>query len=197
VSVAVAGGSKGVLDVTTVLGDLHDGIAQAAACLDAVVCGVGVVVARVAGTGSGPRTASTALRRDFAALTSRMRRVTATGGDPAALRAAAAVWATGLGQPAVAAMLDRLADAITAFWVDVTVACAALVRALFAAAVAATSALGAPTALDSAAAALATFGAVTGAAEQSLKGVATAVAARLDGGISAPTSRRPRRSPGR
>lgn len=58
---------------------------------------------------------------------------------------------------------------------------------------AATSALGAPAALGSAAAALATFGAVTDAADRSRAAVAVAVAAGLDGGVSGPTSRRPRR----
>ena len=163
-----------VLDVPGVVADLHDGLDQAAACLDAVVSSMGAVVA---GTASRARTA--ALRRDFAAGAARVHRVRGCAGDPGALRATAVVWASGIGQPGVAALLRTLADAITAFWVEVTVACAALARALFAAAVAATSPLGVPDALGSAAAALAGFDAGTRAAERSLGAVASSVAARL------------------
>jgi hypothetical protein len=164
------------LHLPTVLGDLRGGIDQAAACLDTVASGVDAVLAGLPGTAPA---ATRVLRRRFDAGVGWVQRATATGGDPGVLRAAGSVWAVDIGNREVADVLTALADAITTFWVDVSVACATLAAALFAAAVAAAGPLGAADALGSALAAVATFGAVAGSARVALGAAAREAAARL------------------
>jgi hypothetical protein len=78
----------------------------------------------------------------------------------------------------VDAALTDLANALTTFWAEISVALANLVAALFAAAVSATTAVGAPTAVAFALAALGIFAAAAKSTISALTAVATNAAAR-------------------
>jgi hypothetical protein len=208
------------------LGDIRDGIDQAAACVDAVVSGVDGVLDRLPDSAAvdGARAGVAELRRAFTDTVGWLHEVLARGGNPEALRAAGAVWTDEVGgaaarlagvptlnvlqlddhwsgvaadayrntlpaqQAALTAIkaaadeidsaLNDLANAITTFWVEVTVACATLVAALFAAAVSAASGLGAPAAVGVAVAALGIFAAFASSALSALTAVTTEAAAR-------------------
>jgi hypothetical protein len=76
------------------------------------------------------------------------------------------------------AALTDMANALTTFWAEISVALANLVAALFAAAVSATTAVGAPTAVGFALAALGIFAAAAKSTISALTAVATNAAAR-------------------
>jgi hypothetical protein len=110
-------------------------------------------------TTAGPGVAADAYRSSLPAQHAALLAIKATGDD-------------------VDAALTDLANALTTFWAEISVALANLVAALFAAAVSAATAVGAPTAVAFALAALGIFAAAAKSTVSALTAVATNAASR-------------------